>query len=239
MISKLTGIILRKKEWGEKDLRLTILSEEGERLELILKGANLPNSKRRAHCELMNLIEGTVYKGTQQLYLQNPEVKNSFFKFKENVDAVFRFSVFLEILDRCLQAEELEASVYKLLHETLIQLNEEPNLFLPEAAMIRLAHILGFLPSFKNCHSCHEIISEEAHWDEDAGTLSCANCKTKLCRSIPLKYRKAFEFFRTADSAACQKVQIKTEEAQVLREWIPSFFSAHLDRPLKSLQVQF
>lgn len=239
MISNLTGIILRKQDWGDKDLRLTVLSETGERLELIVKGANLPGSKRRAHCELMNLIEGTVYQSTKNLYLQNVQAKNSFLHFKENIDHVFRLSVFLEILDRCLQPQEPEASVYALLHETLLHLNQASNPFIPEVAMIRLAHILGFLPSFKNCHSCHEAILEEAHWNQEAGTLACKDCRTHEGRSLPLKYRKAFEFFRNARLEECERVQLSTEETQILREWIPNFFSVHLDRPLKSLQVQF
>ena len=99
MIQNLSGIILRRREYGEKDLMLTVLSCAGDRLDLVVKGANIPNSRRRSHLELMNLIEGTTYQSTHNLYLQNVQVKDSFTHLKENVNLVFRLAVFLEILE--------------------------------------------------------------------------------------------------------------------------------------------
>ncbi|MEK9159186.1 MAG: DNA repair protein RecO [Patescibacteria group bacterium] len=238
MIQNLTGILLRKREYGEKDLMLTVLSCTGERLDLVIKGANIPNSRRRAHLELMNLIEGTTYQSTHHLYLQNVQVKNSFTHLKENVSLVFRLAIFLEILEHALQSKDPQPEIYALLLETLQNLNANPNPFLPEAALIKLAHLLGFLPSFKQCNLCHEALEDIAHWDQEAGTLSCTGCRKTHHRPLELKYRKAFEFFRHASAEQCSKVQLQAHEAETLREWIPSFFSLHLDRPLKTLQVQ-
>ncbi|MFA5788854.1 MAG: DNA repair protein RecO [Candidatus Gracilibacteria bacterium] len=217
---------------------LTVLSSKGERLDLVVKGANIPSSRRRAHLELMNLIEGTTYQSAHNLYLQNVQVKNSFTHLKENVNLVCRLAVFLEILERNLQPKDLQVEIYTLLEETLQSLNRSPHLFLPEAALIKLAHLLGFLPSFKQCGACHQNIEGEAHWDQEAGTLSCTGCCKEHSRPLPLKYRKAFEFFRRASTEDCCKVELQIEEATVLREWIPGFFSLHMNRPLKSLQVQ-
>lgn len=238
MIQNLTGIVLRRREFGEKDLILTLLNDQGERVEAVVKGANLPQSRRRAHLELMNLVKGTTYQGTHHLYLQNVQTKNSFTHMKENLSLVLRLSIFLEILDRGLMEKDSQVEIYELLEETLHSLNKEPHPFLTEAALIKLAHLLGFLPSFKQCNACHLNLEEEAHWDEAAGTLSCTKCRKEHHRPLPLKYRKAFEFFRRASTEDCRKVHLDEEEADTLREWIPGFFSMHLDRPLKSLQVQ-
>ncbi len=238
MIQNLTGIILRKRTFGEKDLIITVLSSFGERSELVVKGANLPKSRRRAHLELMNLVQGTTYQGSHHVYLQNVHVKNSFTHLKENVSTVLRLTIFLEILERGLMEKDAQPEIFALLAETLESLNKRSHPFLPEAALIKLAHLLGFLPSFKQCNACHLTLEEEAHWDQEAGTLSCTNCRKDHHRPLPLKYRKAFEFFRRASTEDCRKVQLQEEEADTLREWIPSFFTLHLDRPLKSLQVQ-
>jgi DNA repair protein RecO (recombination protein O) len=237
MIQNLRAIVLRKREYGEKDLMLTVLTDAGERMEVVVKGANLPASRRRAHLESMNLIEGSIYKSTHHQYLQSVQVKNSFMRLKESVDGVLRLSVFLEILDRGLQEKNPEPQIYTLLEETLQSLNTAPHAFLPDIALIKLAHLLGFLPSFKHCNACHQSIEAEAHWDQSAGTLACPACRNEGCRPLPLKYRKAFEFFRCASTEECRKILMQKDEAQLLREWIPSFFSLHLDRPLKSLSV--
>lgn len=238
MIQNLEGIVLRKREYGEKDLMLTVLSNSGDRLDLVVKGANLPHSKRRGHLEIMNLIQGTTYQGTHNLYLQNVQVKNSYTHLKENVDLIFRLSIFLEIVERSLLPKDPHPEIYILLKETLESLNKEIQTFLPEAALIKLAHLLGFLPSFKHCNACHESLREDAHWDAAAGTLACSNCKKPEHRHFPLKYCKAFEFFRAASAEECQKIHLQKEEEQTLRDWIPHFFTLHLDRPLKSLALQ-
>jgi DNA repair protein RecO (recombination protein O) len=238
MIQNLEGIILRKREYGESDLMLTILAANGERLDTVVKGANVPSSRRRAHLEPMNWIEGSTYQSARHLYLQNVAVKNSFMHLKENVDLVFRLAVFLEILERGLQAKDPQPEIYALLKETLESLNTAPHSFLTEAALIKQAHLQGFLPSFKQCGACHSVFEDQAHWDAEAGTLACMSCRRAHHRPLPLKYCKAFEFFRRASTEDCRKVQLLSEEAELLREWIPSFFSLHFDRPLKSLQVQ-
>lgn len=236
MIHKLTGIVLRKKEWGERDLLLTVLSEEGKCQEIVVKGGGSGRSRRRSHLELFNWIEGTVYHSARRHYLQEVQLKQSWHNLKEELDLVFRLSVFLEIAGRSLQAEERYPEVYHLLLRTLQDLNCKASSFLPEIALIKLAHYLGYLPSFKECSHCHRLLHEEAHWDLEAGLLSCSDCKQKQGTVLPLKYRKAFEFFKVARHQDCEKVHLSTEEQESLKEWIPHFFNPYLDRPLFSFQ---
>lgn len=237
MIKNLTGIILRTRDWGEKDLFVSVLTERGERIELVAKGAGNPRSRRRAHLESMNLIRATLYESPHRNYLQSPQVENSFYNFKIHADLVFRFSVFIEILEKSLPGQTTHPEIYHLLLETLEGLNESPHPLLPEIALIKLAHLFGFLPSFKQCAHCHQSLTEAAHFDSEAGTLACDRCRKETHRSVPIKYCKAFEFFRAAPSRDCQKVKLALDEHETLREWIPSFFSLHLGKPLKSLQI--
>lgn len=239
MITNLTGIILRTREWGEKDLLVTVLSSDGERMDLVAKGAAVPGSRRRGHLEGMNLIRGTIYHSAHHPYLQSPQAECSFSELKNNIDRILRVSVFLEILEKSMQEENHQPEVYDLLLETLQDLNQkDAHAFIPEVALIKLAHLLGFLPSFKQCGHCHRTLEEDAHWDHDAGTLACADCSNNHHPSFPLKYCKAFEFFRRAPSSECQKVTLLPEEHETLKEWIPGFFSPHLEKPLKTLRVQ-
>ena len=242
MIKNFSAIILRTRDWGEKDLLVCALSENGERLDLIAKGAGGPRSKRRSHLESMNAVRGTIYESKGRAYLQTVQTENSFLQVKQEPCLVFRLAVFVEILEKTLRPEHAHPEIYPLFLETLESLNEKnrraSSAILVEVALVKLAHILGYLPSFKNCAHCHEGLTKTAHWDHEAGTLACANCRKASHRSFPIKYCKAFEFFRHASTENCRKIYLKDDEAETLREWIPGFFSLHLNQPLKSLQVQ-
>ncbi len=238
MIKNFTGIVLCTRDWGETDLLVSVLSSEGERLELVAKGAGGPRSKRRSHLEGMNWIRGTVYESAKRSYLQNVQTENSFLRVKEEPGLVFRLAVFIEILEKTLRPNNAHPEIYQLFLETLQTLNKESHPLLVEVALVKLAHLLGYLPSFKNCAHCHRGLTETAHWDHEAGTLACSDCRKSHHRSFPLKYCKAFEFFRHASSTDCQKITLQPEEHETLREWIPGFFSLHLEKPLKTLQVQ-
>ena len=244
MTKNLTGIVLRTRTWGETDLLVSVLSSEGERLDLVAKGAGGPRSKRRSHLEGINWIRGTVYESTKRAYLQNVQTENSFIHVKAHPNLVFRLAVFIEILEKTFRPENPHPEIYELFLETLNALNtpeahlKNSHPLLPEVALVKLAHLLGFLPSFKNCAHCHQSLTKTAHFDHEAGTLACGDCRKAQHRSFPIKYCKAFEFFRHASSADCQKITLEPEEHETLREWIPGFFSLHLDQPLKSLQVQ-
>ena len=254
MIKNFSAIILRTRDWGEKDLLVCALSQDGERLDLIAKGAGGPRSKRRSHLESMNAVRGTIYESKGRAYIKTVETENSFLRVKQEPCLVFRLTVFVEILEKTLLPEHAHPEIYPLFLETLESLNEKnhplltegelpknrraSDTILVEVALVKLAHVLGYLPSFKNCAHCHEGLTKTAHWDHEAGTLACANCRQANHRSFPIKYCKAFEFFRHASTENCQKVFLQPDEAETLREWIPSFFSLHLKQPLKSLQIQ-
>lgn len=236
MIQNEEGIILSKRNYGEKDLLLTLLTSAGERWEVVVKGAQSAHSRRKAHLELMNCIHGSFYHGPKHIYLQNPSAKKSFHKLKTNVKLVFELAIFLEIIERSLPAQQNHKELYELLHQTLHLLNENPKTALPKAALIRLTHLLGFLPSFKQCHACHEKL-EEAYWNSTTGLLSCASCRTQEDEVLPLKYCKAFEFFKSANLEACQKVHLNADEASTLHTWTLGFLHFHLERPLKTLAL--
>lgn len=247
MTYNFSGIVLRKQDFLEKDLFLTVLSEKGERLEFLVKGAG-GRSKRKSHLELMNLIRGTLYQTPRHLYLQSVECQSSFPLLKNKLEEVLKTHVLLEILEKTVRSGNAEPKIYELLYTSLHEANTVKCCpFLIEATLIQVAHHLGFLPSFKHCGACHKTLWEEAVWNIKSGTVYCKACQhthklqseatTYHYSALPLKYRKTFEFFRRASPAEAKKIRLAPEEQRMLQDLIPSLFHWHLDQPLKSLAV--
>lgn len=234
MICNITGIVLHKKEWLEQDLRIVVLTNQGERLDLIVKGAG-KRSRRRSHLELMNLIEGTVHHSRHNAYLQTVSCVHSFSRLKDQLELCLSAQVLLEVLDRSTQPENPEPILFELLHESLKAMEDgsNPNLVL-DIALVKLSDALGYLPSLRHCGHCATSLTEEEAWQHHAGFLACTYCHSSESTPFPHKYRKAIEFFRTASFETCSRLLLTQEEYGGLREWSPRFLSRELGKPIKT-----
>lgn len=236
MIQNITGIIIRRKDWGEKDLLVSILSEEGARIDTVVKGAGQGQSKRKSHLELMNQVKGTLYDSGRQIYLQSVECVQSYFRLKQSFERVFQVYVLLEVIDQSLLPENGDPELYKLLEATLSHLNEKDACSLgAEIGLVKWGEALGVLPSFRNCGNCLSHLEEGARWNTDKQVLLCMGCANTQGEDLPLKYRKALEYFKSASFHECRAIVFRDEEILKLRALIPYLLRGHLERPLKSL----
>ncbi len=234
MIQNFTGIVLRKRIYTENDWILTLLTESGERVEAVAKGVNSGRSRRKSHLDLMNLISGTLYQGKSKLYLQDVSCKKSFVVLKEDFDRILHAQCMLEIIDKTVLPEDPHPEIYELLYTLLHEFNEkEVHPATGEVALVKLAHALGFLPNFKECFLCHISLSEDnALWDKQSGTLSCPNCmghRRDHHEKLPLKYRKALEYFKERPWNEHQKLKLSDDEVKRLRNFIPGLFAANME----------
>lgn len=238
MIKNVSGIVIKRREWGESDLLVSLLDENGERLDLIVKGAGGGKSKRKSHLELMNRLKGTVYDSAQKSYLQSVECVQSYYHLKQNFERVFQVYVLLEVIDQSTLPENPDPQLYELLEATLDHLNQKNASRLgAEIGLVKWGEALGVLPSFRSCGLCHRSLEESARWNVEKQILHCAECAVVNGEDLPLKYRKALEFFKTASFQECSAIVFQDEEVQKLRELIPYLLRGHLERPLKSLSI--
>lgn len=238
MIKNVTGIVIKRREWGENDLLVSVLNEEGERLDLIVKGAGGGKSKRKSHIELMNRVKGTVYDSAQKSYLQSVECTQSYFHLKQNFERVFQVYVLLEVIEQSTLPENPDPQLYELLEATLEHLNQKNASRLgAEIGLVKWGEALGILPSFRSCGTCHRGLEETARWNPEKQVLHCESCAHPNGEDLPLKYRKALEFFKSASFQDCSCITFRDDEILKLRELIPYLLRGHLERPLKSLSV--
>ncbi len=222
----------------EQDLIVTILANDGLKHELIVKGAGTGKSKRRAHLEIMNQVQGTIYNSRNNSYLQNVQCISSFVHLKGKLELLIHVQLLMEIIDKTVLENDPHPEIYRLLQSTLELLNKKDvHNFTIEIALIKLANHLGFLPDFKECSLCHHNIEDDsAHWNSSRGTLECKDC-SMADNPFPLKYRKALEFFRRAKQPEWQQVHLEEQEASNLKALLPNLFTAHIDKPLKTLSL--
>lgn len=236
-INNIEGIILKKRPFMENDLFITILDKNGEIFELLCKGIRGKNSRRKGIIEIMNLINGVTYKSANHTYLQSTTLISSFPKLKSNYDKIIEAELLIEIISKTIPREYPHPEIYTLLSGFLNHLNgEETHPLNLSFSLTKLAHHLGFLPSFKNCGSCHAFLEDDhASWEKNQ--VLCKNCKRSNFL-MPLKYRKAFEFFRNSERHEIEKITVQLEEIAEMLNFLPNVFANHLEKPLRFVDVQ-
>ncbi|MFA5793001.1 MAG: DNA repair protein RecO [Candidatus Gracilibacteria bacterium] len=133
----------------ENDLSVVILNQDGDRIDVIAKGAGTPASKRRAHLEPINLIDCTLYYSRNHIYLHEVKCIKSFVNLKSNLDSITQTQKLLQIIEKNTYPENPDARIFDLMLETIECFNQaDPHPLSLEMALIKLANIMGILPNF-------------------------------------------------------------------------------------------
>src|SRR3989304_6032467 len=81
---KTEGIIIKRKNFGEADRMLTVLTPRHGKIKIIAKGVRKISSRRSSHVELLNLSILTLHEG-KILILTEAETLNHFQDLKDNL----------------------------------------------------------------------------------------------------------------------------------------------------------
>jgi DNA repair protein RecO (recombination protein O) len=150
--SKLNGIVIKRKNYGEADKIVTLLTKEKGKIQTIAKGIRKIKSRKAPHLELFNQISTFVFKGRNFHIITEVESKNTYPFLKKDLKRVVSAYKIVEQIDKLCPEEETYPQVYVLLVDTLEKLNE------PECKIEyqlenfsgRLLKILGYLPVEEN-----------------------------------------------------------------------------------------
>ncbi len=125
MQSTLTAFILRHRIWGETDLLVTLLTEQGQKLDCIAKGAGGKTSKRRSHLEHFNLVNVTLYQKNDRHYLQDVECLNCFYHVKQDLGRISSAAKLSKLIETHTSAEE-DPRWFKHFQGSLESLRQKP-----------------------------------------------------------------------------------------------------------------
>ncbi len=143
---KTEGIIIKRKNFGEADRFLTVLTPRYGKIKILAKGVRKISSRRSSHIELLNLSYLSVHESKLPI-LTEVEAINHFEGLKNDLDkAAYAFYV-CELIDGLLAEHQENRLVYDLLRQTLYDLEIDPD---PRRRIKRFEEemliLLGFWP---------------------------------------------------------------------------------------------
>jgi DNA repair protein RecO (recombination protein O) len=119
-ILKVSGIILRKTEYGENDWIFDLFAENGEVLGFLAKGAKNPKSKLNGYINIGNYIDITYDKGRNLNYPReiNIQPKNIYKFYSQNIKNLYFFSDIIAIT-RYISKDFASKELFEILKITL------------------------------------------------------------------------------------------------------------------------
>jgi DNA repair protein RecO (recombination protein O) len=137
--AKLTGIIIKRSNFGDASKYLTVFSRERGKIRLIAKGIRKIKSRRASHLELFNSTSIQTY----QDIIVEAKIINDYSNLKAGLKTTGYLFYLAEVLDKMLPEHEPHELVFDKLVQSLTGLNSLTSL---KNIVVELMWDLGYLP---------------------------------------------------------------------------------------------
>lgn len=127
---KIEGIVLKRRNLGEADRILTILSHEGIKIQIKAPGVRRIPSRRSSHIELLNHSQLTLYGSSRSFMpvLTEAQTLEDFSGIKENLEKIGHAYYICELTNGLCADNQENRSVFSLLKSTLMNLSQNNDL---------------------------------------------------------------------------------------------------------------
>lgn len=137
------GLILKRKNFGEADRVLTVLTDRYGKISIIAKGVRRITSRRAGNVEVLNRVKLHLFKA-KSYNLTEAESLDTFAKLKENLTLSTTAFHIIELTDRLTAEEQKNPQLYELVVSILRILEKNPRQIFIRAFEVKILSLLGF-----------------------------------------------------------------------------------------------
>lgn len=155
------AIVLRRRDQGETDRRLTILTPELGKIDVTAKGARKGASRLAGVSDPLSVAQLALASGKRNRFVTQAQPQTSFPGLRKDFDRLSLGLATVEIFAALLPYEEPDAEAYELLVRSLRSIEAHPKP-LAAAAWVQVALLshAGFLPAFGACVATGQTLRE-------------------------------------------------------------------------------
>jgi DNA repair protein RecO (recombination protein O) len=235
------AIILRKKNFGEADVLLTLLTRNNGKLRVIAKGARKTTSRLVGHIELFSIISGQINLQPTIPILSQVNVEHSIIGLAEDATALQRISLLSEVVDRAMEEGVIHEDIYRVLAEGSLRLRQQDQPLLFMGILMRLLGQLGYAPELSLCVVCKIRLEAGGRfaWDHSAGGVVTDNCITGTMQQITGESLKALRFLQRQPITEMSRLVGEGEVVDQLHNVLIHYARYVLEQPLMSATVSY
>ena len=238
------AVILSRRDYGEADRILTILTPDLGKRELIAKGVRKTTSRKAGHLEPLAHTSLLVAQARTWDLITEAVTVESFRHLRENLDAIGYASYLCELVSSFTEADDESRPLWDLLLFALRELDEhsrDVSVFTPPLFLrwfeLHLLSYSGFQPQFFYCLACNEPIQPTINYLNLAeGGVYCPRCGASQAEveAIEPDVLKVLRHLQRSEWAGVANFAVRPPVLQAVENILYRYFLILLERHLKS-----
>jgi len=234
------AIILKRRNFGEADRLLTVLTPTRGKVDVIAKGARKATSTKTGHVELFTHADMLIHRGRDLDIATQVEMIAPFLKLREDLQCGAYANYVGELLDRfTTESDEQSDELFDLLVATLERLcNEEDSRLVIRYYELQLLNIVGFRPELSECVFTHEPLQPEDQYFSyaEGGVVSPAAAKfANALTPLSLTTLKILRHLQRSTFETVRVLNIPVQTHNEVERLVLGYITYLLERRLQSV----
>ncbi|PRA05531.1 MULTISPECIES: DNA repair protein RecO [unclassified Paenibacillus] len=238
MLYRVEGIVIRSMDYGEGNKIITLCTESGGKVGVLVRGAKKPKSRHAALVQPFTYGQYVYFRNTGLGTLNAGEIVESYHELREDLVKASYASYACELLDRVLQDEETGTFWFKQLKACLQALKEEKDpVVITSLYEMKILQASGYGPQLDECISCNqERPDEQLFISPRLGGVLCRACKhfDPPAMSVSPKALKLLRLFAQLDLQRLGNISVSESTRDEIKKLMRAFMDHQLGLNLKS-----
>jgi DNA repair protein RecO (recombination protein O) len=231
------AVVLGHKKLGEADKILTLFSPEKGKIHAVARGVCRPRNHLIGGTQLFSYSSFLLFNGKSLDTIGQCEVKESFFRIREELNRMAYGLYFAELLQASTPAEEKNRHLFYFFLKTLHLLQNHADLeLLSRIYEIKLMALQGFAPQLSECVMCGEEVKHNVGFSPALGGIICSKCHGEDSHSVNISMR-TLEIMKRIMYGTYESINnLDTDKIIMtqLKESLRLFIEYHINKKLKT-----
>jgi DNA repair protein RecO (recombination protein O) len=235
------ALILRRRDYGEADRILTVLTPHRGKQQLIAKGIRKTNSRKAGHLELFTHANLMLAEGRTWDVVTEAATVESYRRIRDSLEKIGQASYLCELVDAFSESEDENQPLWDLLLVALRALNEDAESIDARTLLhwfeLHLLSLSGFQPQFFYCINCESPVEPVLNrLDLNAGGVICPNCAAALpnAETIEPDVLKVLRFLQSRPWDEASRLRVRQEIMVRIDSILHRYLLFVLERHLRS-----
>ncbi len=238
-VYKAEGVVLARRNLGEADRVLTLLTREFGKLSVKAKAVRRTTSRLAGRLEPFTHARFLLARGRALDVVAQVEVVSSHAGLRTDLDRVGHAWLVAEMTDRLVPEAEPHPEVFAHLLAALDLLEAADPAVAACWYALGLFDALGYRPSTDRCAGCAGTLDRLPVWSPRWGGFACSRCAADDPRAFRIggEVEAAVRFLLRAGSSEVHHLRLSAKAAARLEAAVVAFAEERLEAPLRAARV--
>ena len=236
---KIQGLVLRRTEYNDHDVLLTILTRDQGKLTAKARGLRRKNSPLTAQCQILSFAEFTLFEYRGMYTINEANSIELFSELRRDIVKLSLATYFAQVAETVSQEDLPSPQLQSLVLNCFFALSKlnESEQKIKAVFELRCACIAGYFPDLSGCSGCGN--QNPDRFDLSAGRLECAACRNPdsdgIRMPVSIGTLEAMRYIANCSSKRLFSFQIGEESLIQLVGITESYLTTQLERGFPTL----